>query len=206
MTVIRINEKICRVPSSWQEFTVRMMQDTIKNHKENPELWKNMLYRLSVYSGFDFDELVNAKISDEQYQFISQLLEFEREALDVASLVVPNAIKFYKEKDGSLNVFTTIRVPKNIDEEAVGKKVFFKDDVILYWHEHKDIVPVLHKALAIYFQSEVMPSGKPNTPMNSGLIRDFEEVCLDCLFVEAFPVANFFLKKSISWMLKSRRN
>lgn len=184
-----------------------MMQDALREHKENPEQWKDQLYRLCTYSGFDYDELMNYKISDDQMQQIATHMEFEREPLDMTTLLVPNAIKFFKRnRNGDLINFQSIRIPKFIDEEAVGKKIFFKRDVILYWHEHKDIVPVLHKAIAIYFQTDIMPAPHPDKPFNGNFVTKFEDMCLDCLFVEAFPVANFFLKKSISSMLKNRQN
>lgn len=205
MTELRFNDKPVKVPNSWHDFTVSMMQDTILNAKLNPELWKNMWFRLCVYTGFDFDEISNCKISDEQFAHVADLLSFERDELDMTAMManIPNSIAFFNEEGKE---FMKVRVPRKMDEERAGPKVMFMQEVNSYVDEHKDLLPVVHKAIAIYFQEHVMPGVNPMQPFDTAKVEQFEEVCKRCKFVEAFPVAAFFLTRSLNWTKRKKSN
>ena len=104
----------------------------------------------------------------------------------------------------------TIRVPKKIEEERLGSKILFMQEVAKVMKgkaesEMISIVPLIHKALAIYFQPMVHPGPKKDKPFNTDYVTDFEEVCKRCKFVDALPVAAFFLMKSLNWMNGKRR-
>lgn len=144
MNRIKINKVSVPIPESWEELTVRQMSDALHYASEQPERWKDVLFRLCVYTGFaiPYEELSNSIISDEVLNFIVHSLRFEKEPLNVGKYVqdVPNFLEF--EHPVSSGNTVKIRIPKKLDEERIGSKMMFVQEVIPKVNELGTIVQI----------------------------------------------------------------
>lgn len=197
MNRIKINKVSVPIPESWEELTVRQMSDALQYASEQPERWKDVLFRLCVYTGFaiPYEELSNSIISDEVLNFIVHSLRFEKEPLNVGKYVqdVPNFLEF--EHPVSSGNTVKIRIPKKLDEERIGSKMMFVQEVIPKVNELGTIVPVLPLAIAIYLQPYVEERDFDTTRVQQFAVTH----CENLPFVKALSVGTFFLKMSVDW-------
>lgn len=203
MISLNLNGESLTVPTGWGDFTVGHAQKIFFEMENEPQRWfDNFLFRFSVYTGEKYEKIENLNFSDAQIIQLMDLVSFEREKFTEYLLPMGNALQFYRKEEGTESWLvrvpkeaaafkdTTRKIPNKIEQRAVGSKIVFEQLVIPEYKSKGHIVHVMHFAIAIYMQPIYYMRA-----FDTDLVEQLAEICLHCNFLEAFTVADFFLKR-----------
>jgi len=158
----------CTIPESWEELTVKQAQDlNLKTYKGEP------LEVIAALSGQDMEALRDVYIDVKHYDMLEACVVF-------LSSPSPDLLTA-KHKPQVTVMGKTIEVPKDLLKESIGQFTYFQ--------QFADSDNALSMCMAIYLQPLI--DGK------LGEVEDIEKVAdhiEGMLFVEVFPVINFFFQ------------
>ena len=162
------------IPQAWDELTLKQFIDLQRWDRED------LITMLSVITGLEYDVLFASETSGIE-ELILQNLQWMRTPLDFESLPVPKEIMI----DGK-----NFDVPQDIKEKTFGQKISLQLYLADAAKEGKFEIDCVAFALAVYFQPQINEN-KYNEDEAKKLLPIIEQ----CRFIDAYPVANFFLSK-----------
>ena len=186
-----IGKEVIKFPSGWHEVTVGQFLALRKKGSDLSELEV-----LSILSGKPLEFWFSAECREEDLQKIEHALSWAKTPIDTNSLPLPEyiSIGYVKIKADTLNAAIRggekFRVPDNLKEYSFGHREMFNKNVMPILESTGDLVEAIPQALAIYFCAVV--TGRKFDVKD---LPEVEKAILECKFVEAFPVANFFFSK-----------
>lgn len=168
------------LPSSWEEITTKQMIEIKKTGSED------FCSLLSILTGVDYKTIYNADISEFTVDQLSAGLEWMKTSPDFINLDKPETLTIGGK---------TMAVVNNLSVKTLGQKIFFEQKIFPFVKAEGDVVVSIDPeaipiALAIYFQP--LYTGHKFNPDE---IDSMVALCGEVPVTQAFPVANFFLKK-----------
>lgn len=176
----KLGELTIHLPSSWDDVTTGQMMD-IKTLDG-----KDFFRLLAILSGVDRSKWFDCELSALDLELLTSTLEFIQHPLDLAALPMPSAIMF----GGKL-----LEIPEDLNLKTFGQSAVFAQTIFDSVARTGDVVEVMDQVLAIYLQPEY--TGKL---FDADSLKKYNAMARETRVAEAYPVASFFISKSLASM------
>lgn len=177
MIRIKIGDELFDVPTSWAEVSVRQFM-ALRQWND-----RDFCSLLSILSGASREEIFACKNIDLDEQVIPRISFVEKPIKD--SII---------EKQRTIMINgKRYPIPTDLDLCTFGQKLALQEKMAHYYNTEKSTVSCIPIAVAIYM-FPIVTGNKYSTADAEKFMDDF---VMDCPIVEAWSVANFFLRKLI---------
>lgn len=187
MKQTEINGKNFLFPESWHEITVAQLI-ALRAMEQNAPLAKQICEALAILSGTKANEWFDMDADTDTHDTIFDLLAWTKQEIDWQKLPVPKVLTIGDR---------AIDIPQDLTLKTYGQVTVFESLVFPTVEKTGDLTDAIPVALAIYLQPLITGS-KFDADKLGDTIADINKLRA----CEAFPVANFFLKKYLQSMLK----
>lgn len=184
----KLGAKEFDMPSSWEEITVKQFMDLTKDEAIN-----SVTMQMAILTGLSKQEILSANS-----------IHLERNILPHTEFIntIPDLERIKKEIPKTIRIGEKVLpVIKHLELEPWGCKETLYMEMIKAYKADGHLNNLLAVAIATYFYQVYY--GKD---FDSEKLDEFVKTTEQCSFIEAFPVANFFLNKSKNLLLTSRQS
>jgi len=179
MIPFKADEIKFQLPSGWHEVSVGKYVEILKASHDFVDV-------LSVMSGLDKDIWLQSKQNDVDIK-IFPLIKWAWNTDELKKLPLPKEIKIKG---------VVCKVPKDLGFKSFGQKVLLSNEIKEGLEKPFHIDSCMSYALAVYFYNDIT-----GLKYDDEKAREFaKEIEKDILITDAYPIADFFLQKSIEYL------
>lgn len=187
MKQTEINGRVFNFPESWQEITVAQLI-ALRAMEQSAPLAKQICTALAILSNTTEADWFEMDADADAQDTIYDLLAWTKTKIDWQNLPIPQTLTIGDK---------AVDIPQDLTLKTYGQVTVFESLVFPVVEKTGDLTDAIPTALAIYLQP-LCTGSKFDADTLGDTIAEINKLRAS----EAFPVANFFLKKYLQSMLK----